>query len=174
MTIRRILLLGGVMLCGCAAVPESSPIRTRAESAPASIEIAFFDVADASARKVELEKLLQVFAANAELRGAFACTQESGELRCLSLDRGKGGHCEPLYEAFYRSAGTLTLRKTYLTINVVGGDAGQCFSGRKTFAELRDLLQAALEKEFGHDRVRTQDLSRGEVRIDHNTGKIKF
>jgi hypothetical protein len=148
---------------------------TVARNVPAStIEIAFFDISDYNARKVELEKLARVFTGHNTLRNAFACSRDSDELRCVSLDQGKAGRCEPLYEASYRPAGTLTLRKTYLTINVIADDAAECFSGRKTFAELRDLLRDALVGEFGRERVRTQDLSQGDAGFDRESGKIRF
>jgi len=154
------------------AGPETS--RADAQNVPVSIEIAFFDISDSDARKVDVDKLARVFAAHASLGSAFSCSREAGELHCVSLDRGKGGRCEPLYEATYRAVGTLTLRKTYLAVNVIADDAAQCFAGRKTFAELRDLLQDALISEFGRERVRTQDLSRGEIYFDRDSGKIKF
>ena len=171
---RQALLMCVALLCSCATVAEPQTVRADVQNVPVSIEIAFFDISDSDTRKVELERLARVFAGHTALSSAFACSREAGELRCVSLDRGKGGRCEPLYEATYRAAGTLTLRKTYLAVNVMAEDATQCFSGRKTFAELRDLLEEALIGEFGRERVRTQDLSRGEVYFDRDSGKIKF
>ena len=169
------LLACVVFLSGCSTMAETDTAVAKPRNVPAAaIEIAFFDISDYNARKVELERLARVFAGDATLRNAFSCAREADELRCVSLDQGKAGRCEPLYETSYRPAGTLTLRKTYLAINVVADDAAGCFTGRKTFAELRDLLREALVGEFGRGRVRTHDLSLGDVHIDRDSGKIRF
>jgi hypothetical protein len=169
------LLAGAALLAGCStSTSEPQSVRTDAQNVPVAIEIAFFDIADADARKVEAQRVAHVFAGHAALSGAFACAREEGELRCVSLDRGKSGRCAPLYEATYRPSGTLTLRKTYLAVNVIAEDATECFAGRMLFAELRDLLEAALVDEFGRERVRTHDLSRSELYFDRDAGKIRF
>jgi hypothetical protein len=176
-TWRRLLpavLACTVVLGGCITVTEPEVARTDAQSSSAAIEIAFFDISMPEARKVDVDRLARLFAAQAPLRTAFSCNQEAGEMRCVSLDRGKSGGCEPLYEAIYLPAGTLTLRKTYVPISVLSENATQCFVGRATFAALRDLIQGALVKEFGAGQVRIQDLSRGEVQQHRNGGKIRF